>query len=90
MKTIDWERINNDVSGSPRYVCHFLNVITKEKMDELHKTEGLNAITEGYKIACKIAKKLGGRKYHSKRYSGGIVFQSYCLEALEKKLLEAS
>lgn len=28
MKTlkIDFTRINNDVNGNPRYVCHFLNI----------------------------------------------------------------
>lgn len=31
MKTtnkIDWTRIDNDINGNPRYVCHWLNFVT--------------------------------------------------------------
>lgn len=34
-----------------------------------------------YEQALKLAKKLGGRKFHNKQYGGGIVIQSYSLEA---------
>lgn len=30
---IEFTRINNDVNGKPRYVCHYLNFIT-DKDDE--------------------------------------------------------
>ena len=61
-------RIDNDVNGNPRYVTHFLNV----PIDG----EGLS-ISEKYALACKKAKAIGGKRYHTKKFGGGIVFQSY-------------
>lgn len=40
-------------------------------------------IDDDYKTAVKKANKIGGRKYHTKSYGGGIVFQSYNLDYLE-------
>lgn len=42
MKTqIDFTRINNDVNGNPRYVCHYLNLAdTYEEAIELAHTIG--------------------------------------------------
>ncbi len=32
MKTkINWTRINNDINGNPRYVCHFKNLVSKKR-----------------------------------------------------------
>jgi hypothetical protein len=59
---IDFTRINNDINGNPRYVCHFLN------------------IADDYETAVKLANTIGGKKYHTKQYGGGIVFQSYNIE----------
>ena len=67
---IEFTRINNDVNGNPRYVCHFLN------------------IADDYNTAVKLANKIGGRKYHNKKYGGGIVFQSYNIDATAQKINE--
>lgn len=72
--TISFTRIKNDINGNPRYVCHFLTLNTEE---ELNSTEYL---PNKYEIACKRANKISGRKYHTKAYGGGIVFQSYNLD----------
>jgi hypothetical protein len=32
--------------------------------------------------------QLGGRKYHTKAYGGGIVFQSYSIRQLEQDIIE--
>lgn len=77
--TINFKRINNDVNGNPRYVCHFFNL--------LKEGEGDNIDTR-YDVAVKRANKIGGRKYHTKSYGGGIVFQSYNLYDLEKAIRE--
>lgn len=61
-------RINNDVNGNPRYVTHFLNIPIEG--------EGLS-VSEKYALACKKANAIGGRKYNTKAFGGGIVFQSY-------------
>ena len=75
--TIQFTRIKNDVNGNPRYVCHFLALMTREELDR----NGGDWIPTGdkYKIAVKRANSIGGRKYHTKSYGGGIVFQSYSL-----------
>lgn len=78
--TIEFTRINNDVNGNPRYVCHFLNLL---KDDEQFTTIG-----QKYEIAVKRANKIGGRKFHNKQYGGGIVFQSYNISELEKRIHE--
>lgn len=62
-------RINNDINGNPRYVCHYLRFqATDERIS--------------YETALCRAKQLGGGKFHNKQYGGGIVFQSYSLESL--------
>ena len=60
-------RVNNDVNGNPRYVFHFLAL-----------ADDNDSINTCYNNAVAVAKKLiGGKKYHTKSYGGGIVFQSY-------------
>jgi 5-formaminoimidazole-4-carboxamide-1-beta-D-ribofuranosyl 5'-monophosphate synthetase len=77
---IDFTRINNDVNGNPRYVCHFLNFISDK--DEF------TSIDERYELALSRARKLGGRKFHNKQYGGGIVFQSYNIIRLSNSIHE--
>lgn len=77
---IEWTRINNDVNGNPRYVCHFLTLLTdKDEFTTLDKR---------YELAVKRARKIGGRKYHTKSYGGGIVFQSYNIQDTEHAILD--
>jgi hypothetical protein len=71
---IEFTRINNDINGNPRYVCHFLNLLTPQEK------EWRISLISKYVTACKRANKIGGRKYHTKSYGGGIVFQSYSLD----------
>lgn len=78
--SISFTRINNDTNGNPRYVCHFLNILNE-------KEQNLN-INEKYSLAIKKAKTIGGKKYHNKKYGGGLVFQTYNIETLEKSILE--
>lgn len=95
---IEFTRVNNDVNGNPRYVCHYLNLISEKDFqigtndmtaDEvLQYVYGMSRTAYGYKLACKRANKIGGKKFHNKQYGGGIVFQSYNIEATEKRILE--
>lgn len=75
---ISWTRINNDVNGNPRYVCHFFALLTPAEKE--------NCDTDRYTIALLRAKKIGGKKYRNKQYCGGIVFQSYCLGETEEAI----
>ncbi len=81
-RTIEFTRVNNDINGNPRYVCHFTNLLND------NENFGLLTIDQKYTIALKRAKQLGGRKFHNKQYGGGIIFQSYNVQELEKKIIE--
>ena len=86
---IEFTRINNDINGNPRYVCHFLNLINdidRKKANE-NKSD-IFGIQTLYNIAIRKANTIGGRKYHTKKFGGGIVFQSYNIGATEKNILD--
>jgi len=96
---IDFTRINNDVNGNPRYVCHFLDIpLTKLELsiieDKVTTAKALQQNTIGLDLTLKYnaalikARKLGGKKFHNKQYGGGIVFQSYNIRDIERKILE--
>lgn len=74
----NFDRINNDINGNPRYVTHYLNC-----EPESLKSAG---IVGGYARTCKLMNTIGGRKYHNKSYGGGIVFQSYNLDRLCERI----
>lgn len=80
---IEFTRIKNDVNGNPRYVVHFLNLLTEA---ELNNREGLDFVSRRYQIAVKRANTIGGRKYNTCAYGGGIVFQSYSLKELSEAI----
>lgn len=59
-------RVKNDINGNPRYAIHFLALLSdKDRHDD------------GYAVALKKSRSYGGRKYHTKHFGGGIVFQCY-------------
>ncbi len=78
METLTLTRINNDINGNPRYVCHFLNLNTRAELDANPWID----VSTKYQIAIKRANSIGGRKHHTKAYGGGIVFQSYSIDEL--------
>jgi hypothetical protein len=81
MKTTDitFTRINNDVNGNPRYVVGFLNFITPKDTGD---------IFDKYSLAVKRARAIGGKKFHTKSYGGGIVFQSYNTTELAERIVD--
>jgi hypothetical protein len=76
---INFYRLDNDVNGNPRYVCHFLNFIKQG--------EACYDIASGYIIALKRSRVLGGRKFHNKQFGGGIVLQSFNLQETAEKIV---
>jgi len=73
MVTFDsFTRIKNDINGNPRYVCHFTHLSSPVDVDA--------NVSERYSLALARARAIGGKKYHTKGYGGGIVFQSYSLQ----------
>lgn len=88
MNTIEFTRINNDVNGNPRYVCHFFNLLGKQEQIDINaKARPFEAVNDMYREAVNKARTIGGRKYHTKNYGGGIVFQSYNIHQTEKDIL---
>lgn len=75
--TIYFIRIKNDTNGNPRYVCHFLNLLTANEKDNREI-----GILDRYAVAITRANSIGGRKFNNKQYGGGIVFKSYSLDEL--------
>lgn len=89
MKTsIEFTRINNDTNGNPRYVCHFLNLLSDKEQDEIRsKSQPFQSITDMYREAVNKARSIGGRKFSTKQYGGGIVFQSHNIKQTEQDIL---
>lgn len=90
---ISWVRINNDINGNPRYVCHFTDLLSEDDKNNYRLNvfpifKVNDNVEKRYSIALNKARKLGGKKYNTKNYGGGIVFQSYNLEFLEESLLK--
>ena len=79
----DFTRVNSDINGNPRYVIHFMQLLTASELNDRN-----NAANQ-YAIAVKRANKIGGSKYRGKDYGGGIVFQSYCLPDTIKGIEQA-
>ena len=81
VKPSDFIRVNSDINGNSRFVCHYLNLNSDAEASVIM---GWNSkgqlVNDKYAQALERAKQLGGRKYHNKQYGGGIVFQ--CVEGL--------
>lgn len=86
---IEFKRVNNDVNGNPRYVCHFFNLLTDKEQEEIRaKARPFQSVSDMYAEAVFKAKQIGGKKYNGKDFGGGIVFQSYNIRETENDILE--
>lgn len=81
---IEFTRIKNDINGNPRYVCHFTELLKESEKDF---SGGWRKIQELYSLASKRANGIGGKKYNTKKFGGGIVFQSYNINDTENRIL---
>lgn len=73
----NFTRINNDINGNGRYVLHFTALMLPTDAEYP---------ADRYAIALARSRALGGRKYHTKSYGGGIVFQSCSLTNLVQQV----
>ena len=96
---LSWTRQDNDTNGNPRYAIHFLqlqdiNPLVDAKINEVAEEKSKNnrpfkfSVEYKYDLTLKIAKEMGGKKYHNKKFGGGIIFQSYNIKAEESALIE--
>ena len=77
-------RIKSDINGNPRRVVHFTELVTDQ--DRAEAPDSLERIPFLYRVALNRARKIGGKKFHNKQFGGGIVFQSYSDNELEKDI----
>ena len=70
-KGYELTRVKNDVNGNPRFVIHFLALLSDSE-----NQSGMD-ISERYALALKKSRAYGGRKHHTRSFGGGIVFQCY-------------
>lgn len=87
-------KVNHDANGNPRWVVHFLDLLTRTERDETHaEANAKSVLTFGTEVmmekALAKAHKVGGIKYRAKWFGGGIVFQSYNIESDLKQALTA-
>jgi hypothetical protein len=85
-ETLTFTRLPQDVNGNPRYAVHFLNLNTRAELDATPWIP----VSDKYALAVKRAHKIGGRRYHCKRYGGGIVFQSYSIDETARHIGEVT
>lgn len=77
MKAIEFTSLSMGVNGNPRYVTRFFSLLKEEEQT-----------LSNYSLAVKRANKLGGKKYRGSDFDGGIVFQSYNLDDLRKRITD--
>jgi hypothetical protein len=89
---MDTMKISNDINGNPRLVVHFFELLTEQEqrdIDRAHRGGEIGAsINAMYEAALKKAKSIGGKKYHTKHFGGGIVFQAYNGKELANRINE--
>jgi hypothetical protein len=79
----NFTRVNNDVNGNPRWVCHFTN------LEADTSTASPWDISSRYNEAVSFARQFGGKRFHNKQYGGGVVFCTYDLGGLCAMINEA-
>lgn len=72
MQQTELIRVTNSTYGYPRYVVHYVNVLSNS--DHIKVEAGLCG---SYELALKKAKKIGVRKFHNNQYGGGIIFTTF-------------
>lgn len=72
------DRIDNNASGNPRYVVHFLAFVSDIGYD----------VSKAYQLTILRCKKYGGKKYHNKKYGGGICFSTYTPEEKINQIID--
>jgi hypothetical protein len=77
-------RIKNDINGNSRRVVHFIDLVTEQ--DRKDAPSDFSRISHLYSVALNRSRKIGGRKYHTKSFGGGIVFQAYSDNELERDI----
>lgn len=78
---INFTNLPWDTNGNRRIVCNYMNLLSLTEKGYYSEAkggyvEGTIPGTQLYAAAIKRAKTIGGKKYHTRQYGGGIVFTS--------------
>ena len=76
-------RAKNDINGNPRHVLHFLDYLSLIGEYPENRNNDILALCE---YAISHSKKHGGKKYRNKDFGGGIVFCTYSVFDLVKRI----
>ena len=79
MSDYTFKKISHDTNGNPRYVCHYMALLSEE--EKIHAD-----INSRYEIALAKSRALGGKKYHNKSFGGGIAFVSFNVTDLKQSV----
>jgi hypothetical protein len=71
----DFYRIDNSNEMQPRYIIHWLAFARFKTLK-----------VKSYEDALRIAKKIGGKRFHNKKFGGGIAFYSWEISNLVFKI----
>ena len=98
-ETFTLYRVENDINGNPRYVLHFLDILSKDEQAALYEetvalkkaspNEWIPFVRVAYEAAIAKARKVGGKVYRAKWFGGGIVFQSHNMRLDLENVLSA-
>lgn len=77
MSEIGLTRVGNDVSGNPRFACKYYAVLSTEEEETPNTLARRGEPSAHYALAIRKANRIGGRKYHTKKFGGGLVFTEY-------------
>ena len=79
---VTFTRTLNDYYGNPRYIVHFSEFLT----DSERLTYGIDTSAQLFNLALSRSRKLSGKIYRGKSYSGGIVLESWNIRATAEKI----
>lgn len=80
-------KLENEIKSRKPQQIEFTRINNDANGNPRYVCHFLN-ISNDYATAVKLANKIGGRKFHNKQYGGGIVFQSYNNDDLQKRINE--
>lgn len=84
----NFTRINNTINGNPRYVFHFMDILSEDEKTQIRKdARPMQWVNDCYQYAINKAKNLDAcQKYRGKWFGGGIVICSYNLNDFVNKV----
>lgn len=74
MTDIEITRLKSDINGNSRWAVHFTDLEPQGVRENLR---GHLTLGQRYERVLRLARTVGGRRYHNKGFGGGVAFQAY-------------